>query len=166
LPKVEEKLRKIIGEKFVSSELCDRLVYSKDYSIEGIADDYTPDIIVKPGTTDEVVEVVKIANEMNVPIYTWGAGTSMSGNPLAVERGIVLDMKRLNQVLEVDSDNLTITAQAGTTIETIFTAALDNGVFFAHHPESSLSSTIGGALSCMGISIYGAKYGYVYDQVL
>lgn len=163
---VESMLKEIVGDKYVSSELCDRLVYSKDYSIEGIANDYTPDIIVKPGTSDEVTEVVKIANDMNVPIYTWGGGTSMSGNPLAVEHGIVLDMKRLNKVLEVDTDNLTITAQAGTTIETIFNAALDKGVFFAHHPESSLSSTIGGALSCMGISIYGAKYGYVYDQVL
>ena len=166
LSMIEKKLRDIIGDKYVSSELCDRLVYSKDYSIEGIANDYTPDIIVKPGTADEVAEVVKIANQMNVPIYTWGGGTSMSGNPLAVEHGIVLDMKRLNQVLEVDPDNLTITAQAGTTIENIYNAALDKGVFFAHHPESSLSSTIGGALSCMGISIYGAKYGYVYDQVL
>ncbi|MHA2396446.1 MAG: FAD-binding oxidoreductase, partial [Candidatus Thorarchaeota archaeon] len=163
---VEKMLKDIVGNKFVSSELCDRLVYSKDYSIEGIADDYTPDIIVKPGTADEVAEVVKIVNQMNVPIYTWGGGTSMSGNPLAVEHGVVLDMKRLNQVLEVDPDNLTITAQAGTTIENIYNAALDKGVFFAHHPESSLSSTIGGALSCMGISIYGAKYGYVYDQVL
>lgn len=166
LSMIEKNLRDVIGDKYVSSELCDRLVYSKDYSIEGIADDYTPDIIVKPGTADEVAEVVKIANQMNVPIYTWGGGTSMSGNPLAVEHGIVLDMKRLNQVLEVDPDNLTITAQAGTTIENIYNAALDKGVFFAHHPESSLSSTIGGALSCMGISIYGAKYGYVYDQVL
>ncbi len=163
---IETMLRDIVGSKFVSGELCDRLVYSKDYSVEGIADDYTPDIIVKPGTSDEVAAVVMVANEMNVPIYTWGGGTSMSGNPLAVEHGIVLDMKRLNQVLEVDPDNLTITAQAGTTIETIYNAALDSGVFFAHHPESSLSSTIGGALSCMGISIYGAKYGYVYDQVL
>jgi len=163
---VEKMLKNIVGDKYVSSELCDRLVYSKDYSIEGIADDYTPDIIVKPGTSDEVSEVVRIANQMNVPIYTWGGGTSMSGNPLAVEHGIVLDMKRLNNVLEVDADNLTVTAQAGTTIEEIYNAALEKGVFFAHHPESSLSSTIGGALSCMGISIYGAKYGYVYDQVL
>ncbi|MFW9962460.1 MAG: FAD-binding oxidoreductase [Candidatus Sifarchaeia archaeon] len=163
---VEKMLIDIVGKRHVSSELCDRLVYSKDYSIEGIADDYTPDIIVKPGTPDEVVEVVKIANHMNVPIYTWGGGTSMSGNPLAVEHGIVLDMKRLNKVLEVDVDNLIIRVQAGTTIEEIYNAALDKGVFFAHHPESSLSSTIGGALSCMGISIYGAKYGYVYDQVL
>ncbi len=166
ISKLEKLLVDIVDKKYVSSELCDRLVYSKDYSIEGIADDYIPDIIVKPGTADEVVEVVKIANHQNVPIYTWGGGTSMSGNPLAVERGIVLDMKRLNQVLEVDADNLTITAQAGTIIENIYNAALDEGVFFAHHPESSLSSTIGGALSCMGISIYGAKYGYVYDQVL
>ena len=163
---LEQLLTDIVGKKYVSSELCDRLTYSKDYSIEGIADDYTPDIIVKPGTAEEVVEVVKIANQLNVPIYTWGGGTSMSGNPLAVEHGIVLDMKRLNQVLDVDPDNLTITAQAGTIIENIYNAALDQGVFFAHHPESSLSSTIGGALSCMGISIYGAKYGYVYDQVL
>jgi glycolate oxidase len=163
---IETKLKEIVGEKYVSSELCDRLVYSKDYSIEGIADDYTPDIVVKPGSSDEVAQIVMIANQMDVPIYTWGGGTSMSGNPLAVERGIVLDIKRLNKVLEVDPANLTITVQAGTTIETIFNAALDNGVFFAHHPESSLSSTIGGALSCMGISIYGAKFGYVYDQVL
>ncbi|MFW9787294.1 MAG: FAD-binding oxidoreductase [Candidatus Thorarchaeota archaeon] len=163
---IEKKLQDILGKRFVSSELCDRLVYSKDYSIEGIADDYTPDIVVKPGSSDEVCEVVKLASQMDVPLYTWGGGTSMSGNPLAVEHGIVLDMKRLNKVLEVDPANLTITVQAGTTIEAIFSAALAEGVFFAHHPESSLSSTIGGALSCMGISIYGAKYGYVYDQVL
>ena len=163
---LERALIEIAGQKYVSSELCDRLVYSKDYSIEGIAEDYTPDIIVKPGTSDEVARVVALANKMSIPIYTWGGGTSMSGNPLAVERGIVLDMKRLNQVLEVDAENLTITVQAGATIETVFQAALDHGVFFAHHPESSLSSTVGGALSCMGVSIYSAKYGYAYDQVL
>jgi glycolate oxidase len=166
LVKLEKLLTDIVGKKHVSGELCDRLTYSKDYSIEGIADDYTPDIVVKPGTVDEVIEIVKVGNQMNVPIYTWGGGTSMSGNPLAVEHGIVLDMKRLNQVLDVDPENLTITTQAGATIETVYNAALDHGVFFAHHPESSLSSTVGGAVSCMGISIYGAKYGYVYDQVL
>ena len=64
--KLEKHLVNIVGTKHVSSELCDRLVYSKDYSIEGIADDYTPDIIVKPGTVDEVAEIVKIANEMNL----------------------------------------------------------------------------------------------------
>ena len=111
---LEKALIEVVGKKYVSSELCDRLVYSKDYSIEGIADDYTPDIIVKPGTSEEVERVVKLANKMNVPIYTWGGGTSMSGNPLAVEQGIVLDLKRLNQVLNVDAENLTITAQAGT----------------------------------------------------
>ncbi|MCK5303343.1 MAG: FAD-binding oxidoreductase, partial [Candidatus Thorarchaeota archaeon] len=93
---LERALIEIAGQKYVSSELCDRLVYSKDYSIEGIAEDYTPDIIVKPGTSDEVARVVALANKMSIPIYTWGGGTSMSGNPLAVERGIVLDMKRLN----------------------------------------------------------------------
>ena len=163
---LEERMVQVLGRKYVSSELCDRLVYSKDYSVEGIADDYTPDIIVKPGTSEEVAKVVMIANEMDVPLYTWGGGTSMSGNPLAVEHGIVLDMKRLNRVIEVDAENLTITVQAGATIEDVFNAALKNDVFFAHHPESSLSSTVGGALSCMGISIYGAKYGYVFDQVL
>jgi glycolate oxidase len=166
IPLLEQALIDIVGEKYVSSELCDRLAYSKDYSIEGIADDYTPDIVVKPATTDEIVRIVHTASRLNVPLYTWGGGTSMSGNPLAVEPGIVLDMKRLNRVLEVDPANLTITVQAGATIENVYNAAMEHGVFFAHHPESSLSSTVGGAVSCMGISIYGAKYGYVYDQVL
>jgi glycolate oxidase len=160
------RLAKIVGTRYVTTELCDRLVYSKDYSIEGIADDFTPDIVVKPGNAAEVIEIVHAANDADIPVYTWGAGTSMSGNPLAVEHGIVLDMKRMNQVLEVDAENLTITAEAGTTMEEVFQAAKAKGVFFAHHPESSLSSTVGGALSCMGISIYSAKYGYMYDQVL
>jgi len=161
-----DRLVEIIGGEHVSKELCDRLVYSKDYSIEGIARDYTPDIVVVPADADEVVRVVEVANELDVPIYTWGAGTSMSGNPLAVEHGIVLDMKRMNRVLEVAPDNLTITVEAGATMDEVYRAALKANVFFTHHPESSLSSTIGGALSCMGISIYGAKYGYAYDQVL
>lgn len=163
---VYRRLVKIAGSQYVTKELCDRLAYSKDYSIEGIAKDYTPDIVVKPANSDEVVEIVKAANEFDVPMYTWGAGTSMSGNPLAVKHGIVLDMKRMNQILEIDSENLTMTVQAGTVHDEIYRAALKQNLFFTHHPESSISSTIGGALSCMGMSIYGAKYGYAYDQVL
>jgi glycolate oxidase len=161
-----EKLVNVVGSSFVTRELCDRLVYSKDYSIEGFAGDYTPDLVVKPGNVEELLEIVKLANDLDIPIYTWGGGTSMSGNPLAVEHGLVLDMKRMNRIIEVDPDNLTITVEAGATMDEVYRAALKHDVFFAHHPESSLSSTIGGALSCMGISIYGAKYGYAYDQVL
>ncbi len=161
-----QQLKVIVGPEYVTEELCDRLVYSKDYSIEGIADDYTPDFVVKPGSVDEIERIIALANEFKMPLYTWGAGTSMSGNPLAVHRGIVLDTKRLNQVLEVDPDNLTITVQAGATMAEVQAAAMKHGVFFTHQPESCLSSTIGGALSCMGISIFGAKYGYAYDQVV
>jgi glycolate oxidase len=161
-----EKLVNVVGPNYVTIELCDRLVYSKDYSIEGFAGDYTPDIIVKPDSIEEVQQIVEIAIDLGVPIYTWGGGTSMSGNPLAVHRGIVLDMKRMNRILEVDPDNLTMTVEAGATMAEVQTAAMKHNVFFTHQPESCLSSTIGGALSCMGISIFGAKYGYAYDQVI
>jgi glycolate oxidase len=163
---VYQALVETCGRQYVSNEICDRLAYSKDYSVEGIAADYTPDIVVKPANSDEVVRIIKAANEFNVPLYTWGAGTSMSGNPLAIKHGIVLDMKRMNRIVEIDPDNLTITVQAGTTMDEVYRTALKHNLFFTHHPESSISSTIGGALSCCGISIYGAKYGYAYDQVL
>jgi glycolate oxidase len=163
---LKSQLVEIVGAKYVTDELCDRLVYAKDYSIEGLASDYTPDMVVKPRSTDEIVRIVKLANDADTPIYTWGAGTSMSGNPLAVEHGIVLDMKRMNRILDIDTANLSISVEAGVTMDEAYHAARKAGVFFTHHPESSLSSTIGGALSCMGISIYGAKYGYAFDQVL
>ncbi|MFW9804792.1 MAG: FAD-binding oxidoreductase [Candidatus Thorarchaeota archaeon] len=113
--KLLKQLKSIVGPKYVTEEICDWLVYSKDYSIEGIADDYTPDLVVRPGSVEEIEKIVGVANEFEVPLNTWGAGTSMSGNPLAVHHGIVLDTKRMNQVLEVDSENLTITVQAGVT---------------------------------------------------
>ncbi|MGD9382065.1 MAG: FAD-binding oxidoreductase, partial [Candidatus Thorarchaeota archaeon] len=111
-----DRLKNIVGPEYVTEELCDRLVYSKDYSIEGIADDYTPDLVVKPGSVEEIEQIVAAASEFKVPLYTWGAGTSMSGNPLAVYHGIVLDIKRMNRILEVDPANLTITVQAGATM--------------------------------------------------
>ena len=67
---LESILTEIVGKEYVSSELCDRLVYSKDYSVEGIADDYTPDIIVKPGNTDEAVQIVEAAGKLKIPSST------------------------------------------------------------------------------------------------
>lgn len=77
------QLKEVVGPDFFTSEPCNRLVYSKDYSIEDFAGDYTPGVVVKHGSSDETAEIVRIANEQNIPLHTWGGGTSMSGNPLA-----------------------------------------------------------------------------------
>lgn len=164
--KLHQKLADIVGERYVSCDLCDRIAYSKDYSIEGLVGNYVPDIVVKPGSTSEVAEVIKLANVANVPVYTWGGGTTMSGNCLPVYGGIVLDMKRMNKIIEVDTENLTVTVQAGATMDKVYREVKKNGYFFTHHPESAVSSTIGGALSCYGVSVFSAKYGCAYDQVL
>lgn len=107
-----------------------------------------------------------MANDANVPVYTWGGGTTMSGNCLPVYGGIVLDMKRMNKIIEVDTENLTVTVQAGATMDKVYREVKKHGYFFTHHPESAVSSTIGDALSCYGVSVFSAKYGCAYDQVL
>ncbi|NIQ94818.1 MAG: FAD-binding oxidoreductase, partial [Desulfuromonadales bacterium] len=72
-----------------------------------------PDIVVFPETNKEVGFIVALANQEGVPIIPRGSGTGLSGGSIAPQGGIVICLTRMNRILEIDEENLTVTAQAG-----------------------------------------------------
>ena len=73
-------------------------------------------IVVKPATTEEVSEIVKIANDNGINVVVRGGGTGLCGGAIPIKESIVISMERFNKVVEVDLNNMTVTLEAGVTL--------------------------------------------------
>ena len=136
-------LAAIVGERYVHTDPVERICYSRDMSIhEGI-----PDAVVMPSSTREVSRVVALANERSVPVIGRGAGTSVVGAHLAPRGGIVLDMCRMNRILEIDAGNFLAAVEAGAVCADLNRQLGKEGLFFPPDPGSSAIATIGGMVS-------------------
>src|SRR5499426_3487145 len=94
-----DRLRAIVGRDGLLTSPSDLLVYECDgYTIEK----KTPDVVVFPSSTEQVVEIVKVCNELNVPFLPRGAGTSLAGGCLPVGGGVMLALTRMKRILEVN----------------------------------------------------------------
>lgn len=89
-----------------------------------------PDAVVFAESTEDVAFVVKLANEHRVPVIPYGAGSSLEGHLLAVQGGISIDVSRMDQVLRINAEDLTVTVQAGVLREQLNREVRDTGLFF------------------------------------
>lgn len=124
-------------------------------------------IIITPGSAEEVAEVVKTANRNGIPIIPYGGGTGvMGGAAPTVEPAVMIDLRRMDRVIEVSYEDLTATAEAGVSIQKLNEAAAEKGLMFAHDPWSAPRATLGGAIATSGMGYYVAGYGSIREQVL
>ncbi|OYR59581.1 lactate dehydrogenase [Halorubrum ezzemoulense] len=130
------------------------------------ADAVTPDVVVWPESTADVVAVLTAANEHGVPVTPYAAGTSLEGNAVPVERGITLDLSKMDAVLDVRPDDLQVDVQPGIFGDDLNEAAADYGLFVPSLPASSDISTIGGMIANDASGTKTVKYGEVADWVL
>ncbi|WP_110112099.1 FAD-linked oxidase C-terminal domain-containing protein [Bacillus sp. CGMCC 1.16541] len=149
-------------EDRVLADEGDRYCYAYDASF-GI---YVPDLVVQPTSTSEVAQLMKLANEYHIPIYPRGRGTSLSGGPLPVEGGIVLDLSRWDQVLRIDEEDLVAIVSPGVITARINQKANQYGLMYPPDPSSAHVSTIGGNLAENAGGPRGLKYGVTKDYVL
>ncbi|MBZ5662958.1 MAG: FAD-binding protein, partial [Acidobacteriia bacterium] len=103
-----------------------------------------PEAVVFPTTTDDVVEVVKLAAREKLPVVPRGAGTGLSGGSVVSEGGIVLGFARMKKILEIDLENLRARVQPGVVNMDLTLAVSDHGLYFAPDPSSQKACTIGG----------------------
>ncbi|MGE5700958.1 MAG: FAD-binding oxidoreductase [Clostridia bacterium] len=156
-------IRQIIPEaKRILTEKQDLAGYSYDASFGT----YWPEVVVQPKSTQEVAAIVKLANEKKIPVYPRGQSTSLSGGPLPVEGGIVLDLSKMDQKLEVIPDDLIAIVSPGVLTAAIHDAAEKVGLMYPPDPSSSAVSTIGGNLAENSGGPRGLKYGVTKDYVL
>jgi len=125
-----------------------------------------PRAVVFARTAPEVSAVLKLAREHKVPVVTRGSGTGLSGGSVPVAGALVLCLVDLNRILELDTKNLTLRAEAGVVTQAIFDAADAAGLFYPPDPGSMKISTIGGNVAENSGGLRGLKYGVTRDYVM
>ena len=124
------------------------------------------DVVVRPGSTAEVAQIVRWANERLVPIVPYGGGTGVMGAVVPEHGGIVLDVKRMNRVLEIDSESLTARVEAGVVLEELEAVLAERGLMIGHDPYSVPIATVAGTISTNGVGYRACSRGPMGDQVV
>jgi glycolate oxidase len=136
------------------------------YSFDGSFGVFVPDVVVQPMTKEEIAELVQFANRTRIPITPRGQSTCLSGGPLPVKGGIVVDMSRMKQKLIIDEEDLVAVVSPGVLTADIHKAAESKGLMYPPDPSSSHVSTIGGNLAENSGGPRGLKYGVTKDYVI
>lgn len=123
-----------------------------------------PEAVVKALSTEEVSRLMAYANERLIPVVARGSGTGLVGASVAVRGGLMIDLTAMNQVLELDADNLTVTVQPGLLLMELAAYADDHGFLYPPDPGEK-SATIGGNISTNAGGMRAVKYGVTRDYV-
>jgi len=121
---------------------------------------------VRPRSTDDVRRVVAACAERGIPVVSRGAGTGLSGGANAVDGGIILDLSKMNRILEIDPDNLIAVVQPGVVNDDLKAAVAEYGLWYPPDPASAPWSTIGGNVATNAGGLCCLKYGVTRDYVL
>ena len=163
LKQLEAELARIVGEYHVLSSPVDLALYESDAETLDMA---RPDLVVLPGSAEELSEVIKIANRYKVPFTPRGAGTGLSGGATTVFGGISLLLTRLNKIIKIDPDEQIAHVEVGVTNLSVSKAAEQYGLYFAPDPSSQVASTIGGNLAENAGGAHCLKYGMTTSHIL
>lgn len=170
-PVFYEEARRLLGDR-ISTDISERLSCGKDFwpitgawFMEGRMPSL-PDAVAWPETTDEVSAILKLANEYRIPVVPYGEGSGVLGGALAIRGGIVLDMKRMNRILELDEKSLLVTVQTGINGEVLERELSARGYTLRHIPQSIRCSTVGGWIACRAAGQFSSKYGKIEDMLV
>jgi glycolate oxidase len=156
------ELRAIVDERFALVEKEDVIVYEQDGSIFQVM----PEIVVLPGSVEEVSAVVKAAKRADVPIVPRGSGTGLAGGAVPAEGGVILSLARLNRIINIDLENRVAVVEPGVINADITKAVARDGFFYAPDPSSQAACSIGGNVANNSGGPHTLAYGVTTNHVL
>ncbi len=143
----KRELEKLFQDR-VRFDRRERLAYSRDLGTipEALKKTFNPipDAVVQPVSTEEVRQLVKLARQYEIPLVPRGAASSGYGGAVPVKGGIVIDLVRMNRVINIDAKGLSLTAEAGVIWQELNTALEKHGLELRLYPTSAPSATVGG----------------------
>ena len=146
---VQKEVREIVGPKRITTEYIDRVFYSRDLSVDPTE---LPSMVVLPKTVEEVSKIVKIANKRNIPIFTFGRGSTLLGLRVK-ENSIVINLSGMNKILNIDTASLTVTTEAGAVWLAVNATLWKKGYELSSQWHGGvISSTMGGAVAANAIA--------------
>ncbi|MBN2155775.1 MAG: FAD-binding oxidoreductase [Candidatus Lokiarchaeota archaeon] len=166
------ELSEIVGPDWVSTEEADLVAYSKDYQLitnRWIMENKVPGlphVIVWPENEEEISRILICANRKKIPVVPYGEGSGVVGAAIPVYGGIMLDMKRMTDIIEVNKQNLTVTVQTGANGKWLERQLEQKGFLIGHVPQSFHTSTVGGWIAHRAAGQFSTKYGKIEDIVL
>ena len=160
--KIKRALIDIVGQENYTDSLIDMVAYSKDASEHK----HRPEAAVWATTTEQISAILKLANQEKFPVTARGAGTSLAGLAVPEHGGLVLDLGRMNKIIEMSIEDRLAVVQPGVIYADLEKALKPYGFFFPPDPASGSVSTLGGNVACNAGGIKGAKYGTTKDYVL
>ena len=156
------ELQRIVGQEYVLYSDMDLTLYGYDASLESAL----PDLIVLPGSTEDVSRLLTVVHREKIPIIARGSGTNLSGGTIPVKGGIVMHFSRMNRVLEIDIPNRTVTVEPGVITLDLQNQLLAKGFIYAPDPASQKVSTLGGNVGENSGGPHCLKYGVTTNHVL
>ncbi len=162
-PQVIEQLKNIVGTNNVLSDNESLANYGHDETEQLV---FLPEVVVKPGTAEEVSAILKLANTALIPVTPRGAGTGLAGGALPINAGISLSMERFNKILDIDKRNLQATVQPGVINELFQNAVKEENLFYPPDPASKGSCFLGGNIAHGSGGPKCVKYGTTKDYIL
>ena len=163
IPTLLDRLKQIVGPGNVLTSKPDLAVYECDgFTI----DKAKPDAVVFPSSTADVVAIVKLCNELDVPFVARGAGTSLAGGCVAVGGGVMIALAKLKRILEVNIRDRYAVVEAGVVNVWLTNELRKHGYHYAPDPSSQGACTIGGNVATNSGGPHTLKYGVTVNHIL
>ena len=163
LPDVIAHMAAVVGKRHCITDPSDLRTYESDGLMSFRV---APGLVVLPGSTEEVAEIVRIARAANLPIVPRGSGTGLSGGALPVPGCVVIGLSRMKKILEVDLENGWIRVQPGVANLDVSKAIGSAGYYYAPDPSSQSVCSIGGNIAENSGGAHCLKYGFTSNHVL
>jgi glycolate oxidase len=128
--------------------------------------EYMPQVVVLPRTAEQVSEIVKFANRHRIPVVPRAGGTGLADGAVPLRGGIMVDIKRMDEIKEIDLENRTVTVGPGINMLKLNEQLRKHGVMYPDDPASYPCSLVGGRIGTGGWSLLGARYGHTRDLVV
>ena len=157
-----DRLISILGKGKVFTDKS----YISTYSYDSTNIFMEPDVVVFPESEEDVVNILKVANEFSIPVVARGAGTSRSGGPLPLKGGIVISFTKMNRIKAIDRINMCAIVEPGVVTADLNEEAKRFGLYYPPDPSSFRVSTIGGNISHNAGGIHAVKYGVTKNYLL
>lgn len=161
-PEVLDALRAIVGPENVLVD-PERV---EPYGADAVKEKFPPEAVVLPESTDEVVAILELANEIIFPVTARGGGVGYTGGAVPVDGGIVIGTDRMKKIVEINADDLYVVCQPGLTTYEVQQAVAEKGLMFAPDPASYKDSFIGGNIAENAGGMRTPKYGVTKHHVL
>ncbi|MFX1564797.1 MAG: FAD-binding oxidoreductase [Promethearchaeota archaeon] len=169
--RVKRQLEVWLGKENVSAAEVDKICYSRDawplrlIRLGRLVLESQPDLIVWPQSVEQIQNIVKLANQEGIPLIPVSGASGVAGGTLAITGGIIVDLKKMRRVLELDEASLTVTIEPGILGQELEEYLQARGYTSGHFPSSIFSSAYGGFAAARSAGVLSSKYGKIEDMI-